>query len=130
MIYDTTYPDKETTRKIDTAVGKAFSFRERWRLSGIGSERMAIDKISEEYQKYLNAAHYVSNANLELRPNGLLLHFRHKLEVYTWVMPFEHLEIINEDALTLKSEGKFVQFKVKLEERFLKKVNQLRDRSE
>lgn len=130
MIYDTTYPDKETTRKIDAAVGKAFSFRERWRLGGIGSERMAIDKISEEYQKYLNAAHYDSNANLELRPNGLLLHFRHKLEVYTWVMPFMYLEIINEDALTLKSEGKFVQFKVKLEERFLKKVNQLRGRSE
>jgi hypothetical protein len=124
MIYDTSYSDKVITRKINHAVGEAFGFKERWKMGGIGSKRMVIEDISEEYRKYLNADHYVSNANIELRPKGILVHFRHKLQAYTWVMPYADLAIESSDKLTLSSNGKFIQFKDGLEvnEEFIEKM--------
>jgi hypothetical protein len=124
MIYDTSYSSKETTRQINNAVGHPFSFKERWKLGGIGSKRMVIEDISQEYKKYLNADHYVSNANIELRPKGILVHFRHKLQAYSWVMPYEKLSILSIEKLRLTSESKFIQFKDGLEsnKKFIEKM--------
>ncbi|MFK7952755.1 MAG: hypothetical protein AB8B73_07885 [Ekhidna sp.] len=127
MIFDTSYTDKRTIRQINTAVGIPFGFKERWKLGGIGSKRMVIEDISEEYKKYLNADHYVSNANIELRPKGILIHFRHKLQAYTWVMSYTHLSIEQTDKLTLTSDGKFIRFKDALETngKFIEKMVRL-----
>jgi hypothetical protein len=124
MIYDTSYSNKETTRQINNAVGHPFSFKERWKLGGIGSKRMAIEDISPEYRKYLNADHYQSNANIELRPKGILIHFRHKLQAYSWVMPYEGLSIESTEKLRLTSKSKFIQFKDGLEsnKKFIEKM--------
>lgn len=130
MIYDTSYSDKETTREIDNAVGKSFSFMERWRMAGIGSSRLVISDISEEYKKYLNAEHYISNANIELRPKGILLHFRHKLQVYSWVMPYETLKIEEGNEPRFISNDKFIQFKSGIEPKFLGKLKSLKEQSE
>lgn len=110
MIFDTSYSDKETTRKIDQAVGRSFSWKERWKMGGIGSRRMTISDISEEYKEYMNADHYVSTANIELRPKGLILHFRHKLQAYSWILPYESLQIAFDGVLRLESNGLFIQF--------------------
>lgn len=127
MLYDTSYSNKETTRKIDKSVGLAFSFIERWKLGGIGSHRMVIEDISEEYRKYLNAGHYFSNANIELRPKGILVHFRHKLQAYSWVMPYADLTIEANEKLSLTTDGKFIRFKDALEvnQKFIEKMVRL-----
>ncbi|WP_370087767.1 hypothetical protein [Ekhidna sp.] len=122
MIYDTSYSDKETTRQIDKAVGSPFSWRERLRMGGIGSKRMTIHAVSEEYKKYMNADHYQSTANIELRPKGIILHFRHKLQAYSWVMPFQSLTIKYENYLLLESDGKFIQFNEPGNEKFIKRM--------
>ncbi|MBC6399946.1 MAG: hypothetical protein GDA51_04485 [Ekhidna sp.] len=123
MIFDTSYFDKKIEKQINEAVGKSFSFKERCRLKGIGSKRLTITNISEEYRKYLNAEHYQSKANIELRPKGIIVHFRHKLQAYCWIMPFSDLEIKNEKKLSLASNGKFIDFIEQLEESFLEKIN-------
>lgn len=127
MIFDTSYTDKTIIRKINNAVGEAFGFKERWKLGGIGSKRMVIEDISEEYRKYLNAEHYVSNANIELRPKGILIHFRHKLQAYSWVMPYRDLVIEKAERLTLTSNGKFIRFKDAIEtnSKFIEKMVRL-----
>ncbi len=127
MIFDTSYTDKTIIRKINNAVGEAFGFKERWKLGGIGSKRMVIEDISEEYRKYLNAEHYVSNANIELRPKGILIHFRHKLQAYSWVMPYTDLVIEKAERLTLTSNGKFIRFKDAIEtnSKFIEKMVRL-----
>lgn len=124
MILETTYTNKETIRQINLLTGKPYSFRERWRMGGIGSKRMVISSISKEYEEYLNPSHYRTYANIELRPNGILLHFRLKLEAYAWVMPYAHLKIEFGNKLTLHSEGKFVSFQDAREnnEKFLGKL--------
>ena len=125
MIYDVTYTDKNTIRKINAAVGPSFPFLDRIRLGGIGSPRMKIEEISEDYKKYMKADHYESKANIELRPQGILVHFRHKLESYAWVMPYVHLKITYDDKLLLESEGKFIRFSSGLKDTFIRKMMEM-----
>lgn len=129
MIFDTSYPDKETTRKINQAVGHSFSWKERWKMGGIGSRRMTIHEISDEYKKYLNADHYISTANIELRPKGIILHFRHKLQAYSWIMPYESLQIIYNNTLRLESDNHFIQFNEPENDRFIDRMIQYHQNS-
>ena len=124
MIFDTSYSNKEITRKINKAVGLPFSWKERFKMAGIGSRRMVIHEISPEYKIYTNAEHYVSTANVELRPSGIIIHFRHKLQAYSWVMSFSSLNVIYEHFLRLESEGKYVQFNDPKNDRFISKLIQ------
>ncbi|MEM7297687.1 MAG: hypothetical protein AAF391_05410 [Bacteroidota bacterium] len=126
MIFDTSYSDKETKRQIDNAVGKSYTFKERWKMGGIGSPRMSIAEISNEYKQYMKPDHYVTNANIELRPKGILVHFRHKLQAYTWVMPYSTLKIITTELLKIESEGKFITFKQGVNQKFVEKIEALR----
>ena len=122
MLFDTSYSDKRITRQINEAVGLPFSFMDRIKMGGIGSRRMVIEAISEEYQKYLKAEHYQSHANLELRPKGLIVHFRHKLESYSWIMPYDSLEVETKLSLRLSSDGKFISFAQDLDQGFIGKL--------
>lgn len=122
MLFDTSYSDKKITKQINKAVGKPFSWRDRWKIGGIGSRRMVITDISEEYKKYLKAEHYETMANIELRPRGIIIHFRYKLQAYSWVMPFESLQMDDESGLELKSDGKFVAFNHETDQPFIRKL--------
>ena len=124
MLFDTSYTDKRITKQIDLAVGFAFSFRERIQMGGIGSRRMVICEICTEYREYLNADHYQSTANIELRPKGLIIHFRHKLQAYSWIMPYSQLTIAFDNKLRLESDGKFIVFGKELDIKFIAKLQQ------
>lgn len=128
MLFDTSYPDKETTRKINKAVGLPFNWKDRWRMGGIGSRRMIIHEISEEYQQYMNAEHYITTASIELRPKGIILHFRHKLQVYSWIMPYESLLIEYQESLKLSSEGKYIIFDKPENDAFIRKMMAKKDK--
>ncbi len=125
MIFDTSYSDKETTRKINQAVGASFSLLERLKMRGIGSRRMTINAISDEYSSYLNAEHYISTANIELRPSGIIIHFRHKLQAYSWIMPYSSLKIQYDGGLRLESEDHFIQFNDPQNDHFINRMIQL-----
>jgi len=123
MLFDTSYSDKKITKAIDSAVGKPYSFKARWKLGGIGSKRMVIKSISEEYQKHLKSDIYETKANIELRPKGLIIHFRDKLQTMTWVVPFIGIKIQSENDLEITSQGKFIQFdKESIDKKFVEKV--------
>ncbi|MEQ8907411.1 hypothetical protein [Ekhidna sp.] len=126
MIFDTSYSDKETTRQINLAVGLPFSWKQRWKMGGIGSRRMTVSAISEEYQSYMNAEHYISTASIELRPKGIVIHFRHKLQAYSWIMPYDSLKITYEHSLKLESDGKFIEFEEPNNHRFIQKMMELK----
>ncbi len=127
MIFDTSYSDKETTRQINKTVGLPFSFKTRLKMGGIGSRRMTIHDISEAYKKYLNADHYISSANLELRPKGIIIHFRHKLQAYSWIMPYKKLTVTYDQFLRLESEGKFIQFNEPKNNQFISKMMKMHE---
>lgn len=94
-------------------------------MGGIGSRRMTIHDISESYKQYLNAAHYITTANIELRPKGIIIHFRHKLQAYSWIMPYPSLSLQYQGSLRLESEGKFIQFDEPENQKFIEQMIEL-----
>ena len=111
MILDTTYSNKRKNQLIDDLVGKSYSFLEAFKLKGTGSKRMVIDDASPNFKHYLNATEDITYANLELRPNGLLVRINKGLKNYTWVVPFYHLVIYKTNGSSIHAQGKFIHFK-------------------
>ncbi|MFH6769494.1 hypothetical protein V8G56_12150 [Gaetbulibacter aquiaggeris] len=111
MILDTTYSNKSNDQLINDLVGKSYSFLESFKMKGVGSKRMIIDDASPNFKNYLNATEDVTYANLELRPNGLLVRINKGLKNYTWVVPFYHLVIYKTNGSSIHAQGKFIHFK-------------------
>ncbi len=111
MILETTYSNKSNDQLINDLVGKPYSFLEKFKRKGIGSKRMMIDDASPNFKQYLNATEDITYANLELRPNGLLVRINKGLKNYTWVVPFYHLVIYKTNGSSIHAQGKFIHFK-------------------
>lgn len=110
-----------TTIEIARLIGRPFgSFsKERWR--GIGSERCRIVNASGEAAEIFNGDFNRNFSNIEIRPKGILLRVRYRLEVFAIAMPFSKLEIgETEDLLLLQVD----QFCLKLISSRNKPVNQ------
>lgn len=111
MIFNTTINDDEITEQINGLVGRKFSFWERIKLNGIGSRRMIIDSTHPSLTPYLNASHYLTYANAELRPKGILIHISKKLQVFTWAIPYYQLSFYKTEQTSIHAQGKFIHFR-------------------
>lgn len=111
MILNTTYTDKNNDQLINDLVGKRFSFMETFKMRGVGSKRMIIDDASINLKSYLNTVADANYANLELRPNGLLVRINKGLQTFTWVIPFYHLVLYKINGSSIHAQGKFIHFR-------------------
>lgn len=111
MIVDTTYTDKTVNQLINDLVGKPFSLYEIFKMRGTGSKRMIIDEASPNFSSYLNTNSDPTYANLELRPNGVLIRINKGLRNFTWVIPFYQLVIYKTNGSSIHAQGKFIHFK-------------------
>ncbi|WP_258102981.1 hypothetical protein [Marinoscillum sp. MHG1-6] len=112
MIFETTYTNRDITQQINLHVGPAYGVWERIKMGGIGSKRMKVKDVNPEYADYFSLANRSSFANIELRPQGIIVHFKQKLESYAWVMPFETLTVETQPLLKLSSNNAFIIFDV------------------
>ena len=53
MLVNVSYNNKEITKKVDEAVGKPFTLKERWAMGGIGSPKLFITESSVEIRNLL-----------------------------------------------------------------------------
>lgn len=93
MLVNISHNDKKIKKTIADLVGKPFGILENLRLKGIGSPRVVILKASQEISSILNKNNSIKYANIELRPNGILIGFQSQLEVYALVIPFYKLVV-------------------------------------
>ncbi len=132
MILNSTYTDKATTELTNDLVGKPFSLLKRFRLGGIGSKRMVIDKVSPNLRQYLNTIADINYANIELRPAGILIHINKGLQTFTWIIPYYQLVIYKTDGSSIHGQGRFINFKRNLllneNNSFIKKMMDLKIR--
>ncbi len=91
MIFNTSYNDPKIKRLLDEAVGKKYGFFNSLRLGGTGSQRLIVKQCSHEIEKLFRLDNYPNHCNIELRPAGIIVHFRSRLEMYVWVIPFKAL---------------------------------------
>lgn len=91
MLRNVSYNNPQFTREINELVGTPFSIFQRIKMGGNGSPRLVISEASEEIDSLLkvdNRRHY---ANIELRPKGIIVGFRSRLEAYALVIPYHKL---------------------------------------
>jgi hypothetical protein len=93
MIFDTTYKNEEYDIESAALVGKPFGWMERIRQGGIGSGRLMIQKISSKLNLGKLKFSEIDYGNIELRPQGLIVHYTQKNERFAWVIPYYRLVI-------------------------------------
>ena len=111
MLIETTYYNKEHVALIEDLVGKPFSFMQKWKLGGIGSKRMIIEEVSPNLKSILNTISDINYGNIELRPNGILIHIIKGLRNFTWIIPYYQLVIYKTNGSSIHAQGKFIHFR-------------------
>lgn len=97
MLLNVSYTDKNITRKIDEAVGKPFTLKERFAMGGIGSPKLNIAQASVEINNLLILDNNLNTCNIEIRPKGIIVRFRSLLETYGLIIPYHKLNIYKGD---------------------------------
>jgi len=73
MVLDTTYYNKDHKQLINDLVGPSFPLMQRFKMNGVGSKRMIVDEVSPNMANMMNLVSDINYANIELRPNGILI---------------------------------------------------------
>ena len=113
MLLNVSYDDPKIKEKIDAAVGKPFSLKERWVKGGIGSPKLVINQSSIDIHNLLVLDNNLNTCNLELRPKGIILRFRSLLETYAMVIPYHKLNLY---------KGKAQEYSIYKDKQFVKVV--------
>jgi len=111
MILNSTHTDKKNGELINSMIGSKYSFWESIKLKGVGSKRMIIEEVSKHFKGNLNLVSDVNYSNIELRPDGILLHINKGLKNFTWIIPYYKLHIYRTNGFSIHAEGKFIRFK-------------------
>ena len=110
MILETTNISLDKNDLIKDLVGKPFGIFRRIKSKGLYSKRLNIDQVSPNFNGYINNLDE-NNANLELRPFGVIVKIHKGLKKYSWVIPFNNLELHIKNGISIHSNGKFIHFK-------------------
>jgi len=113
MLLNVSYDDPKIKEKIDVAVGKPFSLKERWAKGGIGSSKLLISQCSIDIHNLLVLDNNLNSCNIELRPKGIILRFRSLLETYALVIPYHKLNLY---------KGKAKEYSIYKDKQFVKVV--------
>ncbi len=113
MLLNVSYNEPDINEKIEKAVGKPFSLRERWSKGGIGSSKLVISKTSIDIHNLLILDNNRNTCNIELRPKGIIIRFRSLLETYALVIPYYKLTFY---------KGKAQEYSIYKDEQFVKVV--------
>ncbi len=110
MLFNTTYINKEYTKECIDTLGKTYSFLERIKIGSIGSSRLVIKALSTNLKPKNMQTLAINYANIELRPKGIIIHFTHRLERYSWIIPYYRLVTYSTQTFSVHSNGNFIQF--------------------
>ncbi len=97
MLLNVSYNDRKITKKIDEAVGKPLSIKERFAMGGIGSPKLHITEASIDIYNLLILDNSTNTCNVEIRPNGIIVRFRSRLETFGLIIPYYKLNVYKGD---------------------------------
>ena len=110
MIYNLTYNNKRANTAINELVGKPFGFRERWKMGRVGSRKMLLTAHSHAFEDLINPDHYSTFASIELRRDGIIVHFQQGYRNFAWPIPFYKLVIYQSRGISIHAEGHYLKF--------------------
>lgn len=97
-LFNVSYYEKEVNDEIISWVGEPFGFITSLKMGGSGSPRMIIQDASEAIQPLLSKDKYIKYCNIEIRPKGLILRFRLRLDALAFVVSYKDMEVVKTDS--------------------------------
>lgn len=94
MLFKYSYYSKKTEEEIYKRVGKSIGFIDRIKMGGIGSQRLLVEEADSEITALLSEHNALPYTNIELRPKGIIIAFRIKLDNWVLVLPYRKLSIL------------------------------------
>lgn len=98
MVLNTSHSDRKVDHQISTLVGEAFSILKRFEMRGIGSPKLEIIQASTDLHTLLSVNQDRLRCSIELRPKGILIHFKSRLDTYALPIPYHKLSIYKGEA--------------------------------
>jgi hypothetical protein len=131
MIRETTYNIKEVRQEIAAVAGRSISLFKRLKMGGNGSQRLVIVEAFKDLEALIDVDNRSRFCNIELRENGIILHFRSRLESFAWVVPFHILSLFkSDDSLSIYAGAEFVRVKAAhnslLNQKFINKILEMK----
>ena len=123
MLLNVSYNDNEVYHKIDTAVGKPFTLKERLGKGGVGAGRLVITEASVQINNLLILDNNRNVCGIELRPKGIIVGFRSLLESYALVIPYYKLTLFKGKAeeYSLHMDNYFIKIEAKAWDKYTHK---------
>ena len=130
MLFNTTYTDKKTNASIQNLIGAPYSFFQAIKRKGVGSKRMIISNVSNNFKNIINTGSDINYGNIEIRERGIVVHLKKGLNTYSWAIPLYQLHTYKTAGYSIHAQGNFVQFandKLLIENRkFIDKLTDLK----
>jgi hypothetical protein len=106
MLIQVSYYSKDKKELIDSIVGPSYSLLDRFKLRGIGSQRFILQESPNlELTDLFENQTGTRFCNIELRPKGIVIWFRVKIDNWILVLPYHKLTIYKDiKALNFYSE--------------------------
>ena len=126
MLKNISYNNLNDIDEINILVGKPYSFLEKIKRGGVGSNKLLITKADKVIENLLILDQNINNCNIEIRSSGIIIYFRSLLETYGLIIPYYKLVIfkVSENEYTFNVDSKFVKIKTKSEKDhvFIRKI--------
>ena len=130
MLKNISYNNPKIIDEINNYVGKPYTILQRLKIGGIGSSKLIINSADSIIENLLNLENNLNYCNIEIRPKGIIIHFKSLLETYGLIVPFYKLKIFkgkaNEYSIYIDNFFIKVNASEKNEHDFLKKILRLR----
>ena len=130
MLKNISYNNPKIIDEINNYVGKPYTILKRLKIGGIGSSKLVINSADSIIENLLNLDNNLNYCNIEIRPKGIIIHFKSLLETYGLIVPFYKLKIFkgkaNEYSIYIDNFFIKVNASEKNEHDFLKKILRLR----
>lgn len=130
MLKNISYNNPKIIDEINNYVGKPYTILQRLKIGGIGSSKLIINSADSIIENLLNLDNNLNYCNIEIRPKGIIIHFKSLLETYGLIIPFYKLKIFkgkaNEYSIYIDNFFIKVNASEKNEHDFLKKILRLR----
>jgi hypothetical protein len=130
MLKNISYNNPKIIDEINDYVGKPYTILKRLKIGGIGSSKLIINSADSIIENLLNLDNNLNYCNIEIRPKGIIIHFKSLLETYGLIVPFYKLKIFkgkaNEYSIYIYNFFIKVNASEKNEHDFFKKILRLR----
>lgn len=107
MFYNNSYKEKLLDAALNDLVGSPFSIWHRFKHR-VGSNYLKVVEFRNfDFEKPLTDD-YFKKIVIELRPKGIVIHFKIQTETFVWAVPYYQLHLYNTDFFSIHAQGKAI----------------------